>query len=201
MFARFTERARKVMARANQEAQRFNHEYIGTEHILLALVSEGSGVGANVLRNLGVDLAKVRVEVEKLVKVGPDAVWPGEMPYTPRAKKIVEHAIKESQGLHHNYVGTEHILLGLLSESESVAAQVLVNLGLTLQGVREEVRKLVGAGPDVARKDRGPVGVHAQLTELLSAWPRLSEEARKAILDDEFDGFRKTVKETYSKKP
>jgi len=146
MFERFTDRARKVMALANQEAQRFNHEYIGTEHILLGLVKEGSGVGANVLKNLDVDLRKVRLEVEKLVKSGPDMVTMGKLPQTPRAKKVIEYAIEEARNLNHNYVGTEHLLLGLLREQEGVAAQVLMNLGLKLEEVREEVLNLLGAG-------------------------------------------------------
>ena len=148
MFERFTDRARKVMALANQEAQRFNHEYIGTEHILLGLVKEGSGVGANVLKNLDVDLRKVRLEVEKLVKSGPDMVTMGKLPQTPRAKKVIEYAIEEARHLNHNYVGTEHLLLGLLREHEGVAAQVLMNLGLKLEEVREEVLNLLGAGVD-----------------------------------------------------
>jgi ATP-dependent Clp protease ATP-binding subunit ClpC len=148
MFERFTDRARKVMALANQEAQRFNHEYIGTEHILLGLVKEGSGVGANVLKNLDVDLRKVRLEVEKLVKSGPDMVTMGKLPQTPRAKKVIEYAIEEARNLNHNYVGTEHLLLGLLREHDGVAAQVLMNLGLKLDDVREEVLNLLGAGVD-----------------------------------------------------
>jgi ATP-dependent Clp protease ATP-binding subunit ClpC len=148
MFERFTDRARKVMALANQEAQRFNHEYIGTEHILLGLVKEGSGVGANVLKNLDVDLRKVRLEVEKLVKSGPDMVTMGKLPQTPRAKKVIEYAIEEARNLNHNYVGTEHLLLGLLREREGVAAQVLMNLGLNLEQVREEVLNLLGAGAE-----------------------------------------------------
>jgi ATP-dependent Clp protease ATP-binding subunit ClpC len=146
MFERFTDRARKVMALANQEAQRFNHEYIGTEHILLGLVKEGSGVGANVLKNLDVDLRKVRLEVEKLVKSGPDMVTMGKLPQTPRTKKVIEYAIEEARNLNHNYVGTEHLLLGLLREHDGVAAQVLMNLGLKLEEVREEVLNLLGAG-------------------------------------------------------
>jgi len=146
MFERFTDRARKVMALANQEAQRLNHEYIGTEHILLGLVKEGSGVGANVLRNLDVDLRKVRLEVEKLVKAGPEMVTMGKLPQTPRAKKVIEYAIEEARNLNHNYVGTEHLLLGLLREHDGVAAQVLMNLGLKLEEVREEVLNLLGAG-------------------------------------------------------
>ncbi|MFT3683320.1 MAG: ATP-dependent Clp protease ATP-binding subunit [Phycisphaerales bacterium] len=145
MFERFTDRARKVMALANQEAQRFNHEYIGTEHILLGLVKEGSGVGANVLKSLDVDLRKVRLEVEKLVKPGPEMVTMGRLPQTPRAKKVIEYAIEEARNLNHNYVGTEHLLLGLLREHDGVAAQVLMNLGLKLEQVREEVLNLLGA--------------------------------------------------------
>jgi len=148
MFERFTDRARKVMALANQEAQRFNHEYIGTEHILLGLVKEGSGVGANVLKNLDVDIKKLRLEVEKLVKSGPDMVTMGKLPHTPRAKKVIEFAIEEARSLNHNYIGTEHLLLGLLRETEGVAAQVLMNLGLKLEDVRQEVLNLLGAGVD-----------------------------------------------------
>ncbi|MHC4360425.1 MAG: ATP-dependent Clp protease ATP-binding subunit [Planctomycetota bacterium] len=148
MFERFTDRARKVMALANQEAQRFNHEYIGTEHILLGLVKEGSGVGATVLKNLDVDIKKLRLEIEKLVKSGPDMVTMGKLPQTPRAKKVIEYAIEEARVLNHNYVGTEHILLGLLRESEGIAAQVLMNLGLKLEDVRQEVLNLLGAGVD-----------------------------------------------------
>ncbi len=155
MFERFTDRARKVMALANQEAQRFNHEYIGTEHVLLGLVKEGSGVGANVLKNMDVDLRKVRLEVEKLVKSGPDMVTMGKLPQTPRAKKVIEYAIEEARSLNHNYVGTEHLLLGLLREHEGVAAQVLMNLGLKLEEVREEVLNLLGAGVDPEEQTSG----------------------------------------------
>lgn len=158
MFERFTDRARKVMALANQEAQRFNHEYIGTEHILLGLVKEGSGVGANVLKNLEVDLRKVRLEVEKLVKSGPDMVTMGKLPQTPRAKKVIEYAIEEARNLNHNYVGTEHLLLGLLREHDGVAAQVLMNLGLKLEEVREEVLNLLGAGSTSEASDMGETG-------------------------------------------
>ena len=146
MYERFTDRARKVMQLANQEAQRFNHEYIGTEHVLLGLIKEGSGVAANVLKNLDVDLRKIRQEVEKLVQSGPDMVTMGRLPQTPRAKKVIEYSMEEARNLNHNYVGTEHILLGLLREQEGVAAQVLMNLGLKLDEVREEVLNLLGHG-------------------------------------------------------
>ncbi len=155
MYERFTDRARKVMQLANQEAQRFNHEYIGTEHILLGLVKEGSGVAANVLKNLDVDLRKIRLEVEKLVQSGPEMVTMGKLPQTPRAKKVIEYSMEEARNLNHNYVGTEHILLGLLREQEGVAAQVLMNLGLKLEEVREEVLNLLGHGLEGSEPERG----------------------------------------------
>ncbi|MHC5076048.1 MAG: ATP-dependent Clp protease ATP-binding subunit, partial [Planctomycetota bacterium] len=158
MFERFTDRARKVMALANQEAQKFNHEYIGTEHILLGLVKEGSGVGATVLKNLDIDIKKLRLEIEKLVKSGPDMVTMGKLPQTPRAKKVIEYAIEEARALNHNYVGTEHILLGILRESEGIAAQVLMSLGLKLEEVRQEVLNLLGAGMDA-----GPSGLDMKI--------------------------------------
>ncbi|MCA9048942.1 MAG: NDP-hexose 4-ketoreductase, partial [Planctomycetaceae bacterium] len=155
MYERFTDRARKVMQLANQEAQRFNHEYIGTEHILLGLVKEGSGVAANVLKNLDVDLRKIRIEVEKIVQTGPDMVTMGKLPQTPRAKKVIEYAMEEARNLNHNYVGTEHLLLGLLREQEGVAAQVLMNLGMKLDDVRDEVLNLLGHGLENAEGTAG----------------------------------------------
>ena len=186
MFERFTDRARKVMALANQEAQRFNHEYIGTEHILLGLVKEGCGVGANVLKNLDVDLRKVRLEVEKLVKSGPDMVTMGKLPQTPRAKKVIEYAIEEARNLNHNYVGTEHLLLGLLREHDGVAAQVLMNLGLKLEEVREEVLNLLGAGVETEEPSTGKPRVKKgkSKTPALDSFGRdLTELAREGQLD------------------
>ena len=177
MFERFTDRARKIMALANQEAQRFNHEYVGTEHILLGLVKEGFGVGANVLKNLGIDLRKVRLEVEKLVKHGPDMVTMGKIPQTPRAEKVIEYAIEEAASLNHVYVGSEHLLLGLLREEEGVAAQVLMNLGLELWQVREEVLNLLGAGTDDDRDDPGQSGPFSERTQRLLA--DATDQARK----------------------
>jgi ATP-dependent Clp protease ATP-binding subunit ClpC len=171
MYERFTDRARKVMQLANQEAQRFNHEYIGTEHVLLGLIKEGSGVAANVLRNLDIDLRKIRLEVEKLVQSGPDMVTMGKLPQTPRAKKVIEYSMEEARNLNHNYVGTEHVLLGLLREQEGVAAQVLMNLGLKLEEVREEVLNLLGhdlgsgeAGERGGTGERGSGGGGASAT-------------------------------------
>ena len=188
MFERFTDRARKVMALANQEAQRFNHEYIGTEHILLGLVKEGSGVGANVLKNLDVDLRKVRLEVEKLVKSGPETVTMGKLPQTPRAKKVIEYAIEEARNLNHNYVGTEHLLLGLLREQDGVAAQVLMNLNLRLEDVREEVLNLLGASEESEEVGSVPGGGEPKKskskTPALDSFGRdLTEIARQGKLD------------------
>src|SRR5215210_8004020 len=195
MYERFTDRARKVMQLANQEAQRFNHEYIGTEHVLLGLIKEGSGVAANVLKNLDVDLRKIRLEVEKLVQSGPDMVTMGKLPQTPRAKKVIEYSMEEARNLNHNYVGTEHILLGLLREQEGVAAQVLMNLGLKLEEVREEVLNLLGHGIEGAegseRGGRGGVGEEGgegrksrSKTPALDSFGRdLTELARQGKLD------------------
>jgi len=194
MYERFTDRARKVMQLANQEAQRFNHEYIGTEHILLGLIKEGSGVAANVLKNLDIDLRKIRLEVEKLVQSGPDMVTMGKLPQTPRAKKVIEYSMEEARNLNHNYVGTEHILLGLLREQEGVAAQVLMNLGLKLEEVRDEVLNLLGhgEGPEAAERGGGLAGAslgEAQRsgkskTPALDSFGRdLTELARQGKLD------------------
>ena len=192
MFERFTDRARKVMALANQEAQRFNHEYIGTEHILLGLVKEGSGVGATVLKNLDVDIKKLRLEIEKHVKSGPDMVTMGKLPQTPRAKKVIEYAIEEARALNHNYVGTEHILLGILRESEGIAAQVLMHIGLKLEDVRQEVLNLLGAGVDDGPAElgmkMGPASMAARKTK--SKTPALDSFGRdltQLAMDGELD--------------
>ena len=157
MYERFTDRARKVMQLANMEAQRFDHEYIGPVHILLGLIKEGSGVAHFVLHNLGCDLKKIRSEVEKLVQQGPMTVNVGKRPLTPRAKKITEYACDEARSFGHGYVGTEHILLGLVREQEGVASQVLLNMGLTLDKVREAVLGL-GQQDDVSNeKEAAPL--------------------------------------------
>jgi ATP-dependent Clp protease ATP-binding subunit ClpC len=190
MYERFTDRARKVMQLANQEAQRFNHEYIGTEHILLGLVKEGTGVAANVLKNLDIDLRKIRMEVEKIVQAGPDMVTMGKLPQTPRAKKVIEYSIEEARNLNHNYVGTEHLLLGLLREQEGVAAQVLMNLGLKLEDVREEVLNLLGHNMESGESTSGASGGERTSGKSKSKTPALdsfgrdlTELARQAKLD------------------
>ncbi|HTU24296.1 MAG TPA: Clp protease N-terminal domain-containing protein [Pirellulales bacterium] len=185
MYERFTDRARKVMKLANEEAQRFNHEYIGTEHLLLALVKEGSGTAAAVLKNLDIDLGKIRLEVEKLIPSGPDMAAIGRLPQAPRAKKVVEYAMEEARFLNHNYVGTEHFLLGLLREEEGVAAHVLMNLGLTLEQVRQEVLNLLGRGlaPAAAEDADHEIGEAARRRnrEGRGMYDRFTDRTRKVM--------------------
>ena len=141
-FEKFSERARRVLSLAQEEAQRFNHNYIGTEHVLLGLARETEGVAARVLHNLGVELTKVRSAVEFIIGRGEKAV-PGEIGLTPRAKKVIELAVDEARRLNHSYIGTEHLLIGLLREGEGVAAGVLESLGVTLEKVRSETNRIL----------------------------------------------------------
>jgi ATP-dependent Clp protease ATP-binding subunit ClpA len=184
MFMQFTDRARTVMALANREAQRFNHEYIGTEHILLGLLKEGNGVGAHVLMDLGVDLTKARLETEKLVRSTPELTTTGKLPQTPRAKRVIEYAIEEAHNLNHNYVGTEHLLLGLLREADGVAAQVLANMGLQLQQVRARVVELTSNAAAVEPRSQVPAQPPARPTvEEFSRTDPLGQLLSKAILE------------------
>jgi ATP-dependent Clp protease ATP-binding subunit ClpC len=146
MYERFTDRARKVMQLANQEAQRFNHEHIGSAHILLGLVKEGAGVAASVLKNLDVNLQMIRLEVEKNVQPDPseEQAVMGRLSHTSSAKKVIAYSVEEARNLNHNYVGTEHLLLGLLKLQEGVAAQVLLNMKLKIDAVRNEVLHTLG---------------------------------------------------------
>jgi ATP-dependent Clp protease ATP-binding subunit ClpA len=142
--------ARNVVEFAKSEARELRHEYVGTEHILLCLLKGQSSVAANVLKNLGVDEHRLRTEIVKIIGQGPyTRLETSRLPLTPRAKKVLEYAIDESRQLRHTYVGTEHLLLGLLRETEGVAAQVLINVGLSLKQVRKEVLKFVGGLDDV----------------------------------------------------
>jgi hypothetical protein len=142
MFERFTDRARRVVVLAQEEARMLNHNYIGTEHILLGLIHEGEGVAAKALESLGISLEAVRQQVEEIIGQGQQAPS-GHIPFTPRAKKVLELSLREALQLGHNYIGTEHILLGLIREGEGVAAQVLVRLGADLNRVRQQVIRLV----------------------------------------------------------
>src|SRR3954468_13525406 len=141
-FEKFTERARKVFSLAQEEAQRFNHNYIGTEHLLLGLVREGDGIAARVLANLGVQLPKVRSAVEFIIGRG-DGLVVGDPGLTPRAKKVIELAMDEARRLNNHYIGTEHLLLGLVREGEGIAAGVLESLGVSLEKVRQQVMQVV----------------------------------------------------------
>src|SRR6188472_3282315 len=156
-FDKFTDRARKVLTLAQDEAQRFNHNYIGTEHLLLGLVREGEGVAARVLENMNVELAKVRTAVEFIIGRGDRPVV-GEVGLTPRAKRVIELAIDEARRLGHNYIGTEHLLLGLVREGEGIAAGVLESLGVNLDKVRHEVIRVLSqsssAGPSAQETKR-----------------------------------------------
>ena len=185
-FDRFTDRARKVMSLARREAQRFNHDFIGTEHILLGLIQEGTGVAYEVLKNLGVDTDKIRREIEKNVQSGPSMVTMGQLPLTPRAKKVIELSMEEAQELGHNFIGTEHLLLGLIRENEGVAATVLQDLNVKLEDVRAEVLELLGAESHA----ESPVPQASQpkagrsKTPALDAFGRdLTELAREGKLD------------------
>jgi ATP-dependent Clp protease ATP-binding subunit ClpC len=142
MFERFTDRARRVVVLAQEEARMLNHNYIGTEHLLLGLIHEGEGVAAKALESLGVSLEAVRAQVEEIIGQGQQAPS-GHIPFTPRAKKVLELSLRESRQLGHDYIGTEHILLGLLREGDGVAAQVLVRLGADLNRVRQQVIELL----------------------------------------------------------
>jgi len=142
MFERFTDRARRVVVLAQEEARMLNHDYIGTEHILLGLIHEGEGVAAKALQALGISLEAVRQQVEEIIGQGQQAPS-GHIPFTPRAKKVLELSLREALQLGHNYIGTEHILLGLIREGEGVAAQVLVKLGADMNRVRQQVIELL----------------------------------------------------------
>ena len=141
----FTERVRKVLAMAREEAARLHHEYVGTEHILLGLSREGEGVAATVLQNLSVELGEIQQKIEETVKKGKAAQTTGpDLPYTSRAKKVLELAMDEARVLQHSYVGTEHLMLGLLAEAKGIAAQVLGWFGVTIESARAEVRRILG---------------------------------------------------------
>jgi len=173
MFERFTDRARRVVVLAQEEARMLNHNYIGTEHILLGLIHEGEGVAAKALESLGISLEAVRQQVEEIIGQGQQAPS-GHIPFTPRAKKVLELSLREALQLGHNYIGTEHILLGLIREGEGVAAQVLVKLGADLNRVRQQVIQLLhgyqGTEPEAApgglQHGRVPSDVQARLTTI-----------------------------------
>src|SRR5437762_3029040 len=188
----FTPRAQQVLALARKEADRFNHNFVGTEHLLLGLIKLGQGVAVNVLQKLGLDLETVRMEVEKQVGTGPDQKMIGNIPYTPRVKKVLALAAKEAKALNHTYVGTEHILLGLLREGDGVAARVLKNLDVDIEQTRQEILKELD--PNFQASEDAPAGEGAEKspaekkgevkTPALKAFGRdLTEIARKGEMD------------------
>ncbi|MGV3771734.1 MAG: ATP-dependent Clp protease ATP-binding subunit [Verrucomicrobiales bacterium] len=194
----FTPRAQQVLALARKEADRFNHNFVGTEHLLLGLIKLGQGVAVNVLQKIGLDLETVRMEVEKLVGTGPDQKMIGNIPYTPRVKKVLTLAAKEAKNLNHTYVGTEHILLGLLREGDGVAARVLKNMDVDIEQTRQEILKeldpnfnsaeeppLPGEGGGAPEKGGGGEGKKGDVkTPALKAFGRdLTEIARKGEMD------------------
>src|ERR671922_180927 len=181
MFERFTDRARRVVVLAQEEARMLNHNYIGTEHILLGLIHEGEGVAAKALESLGIALEGVRQQVEEIIGQGQQAPS-GHIPFTPRAKKVLELSLREALQLGHNYIGTEHILLGLIREGEGVAAQVLVKLGADMQKVRQTVLQLLSGytgGTESAPGEQFPQG-----SMVLDQFGRnLTQLARETKLD------------------
>ncbi|MBU2102822.1 MAG: ATP-dependent Clp protease ATP-binding subunit [Candidatus Omnitrophota bacterium] len=183
MFNRFTERARKVLVLAKEEARRFNHDYIGTEHILLGLVREGEGVACAVLQNLGIDLERLRIEIEKLISPGSSASVLGDIPFTPRAKKALELAAEEARNLGHNYIGTEHILLGLIREGEGLASQVLFSLGIDIAKVREEISALLGGAHPQGATSQTATSTSSKTPALDSFGRDLTKLAKDGKLD------------------
>ena len=201
MFERFTDRARRVVVLAQEEARLLNHNYIGTEHILLGLIHEGEGVAAKALESLGISLEAVRAQVEEIIGHGGSAPS-GHIPFTPRAKKVLELSLREALQLGHNYIGTEHILLGLIREGEGVAAQVLVKSGADLSRVRQQVIQVLSGytGSAVAVRRETPFRTIKSTTEVRSpaveqawraAWanagggPLRSDDLLLALLGDE----------------
>ena len=193
-MSNFTPRAQQVLALARKEADRFNHNFLGTEHLLLGLIKLGQGVAVNVLQKMGLDLETVRMEVEKQVGTGPDQKMIGNIPYTPRVKKVLALASKEAKALNHTYVGTEHILLGLLREGDGVAAKVLKNLDVDIEQTRQEILRELDPNftgeessiPEAGEKAPG-AGTEKKgevKTPALKAFGRdLTELARKGDLD------------------
>ncbi len=154
MFERFTEHAREVMSLANQEAQQFGHEFIGTEHILWGLAKEVQGVAAAVLKHFNVDLKPLRKEVETLLEGRPHVEATEKLAQTEHTKNVIRYAVEEARSLHHNYVGTEHLLLGLMRDGKALSAKVLTNLGLRIDAVREQVERL---SPAIHNGAVGPI--------------------------------------------
>ena len=183
MFERFTEKAIKVIMLAQEEARRLGHNFVGTEQILLGLIGEGTGVAAKVLKSMGVNLKDARVEVEKIIGRGSGFVAV-EIPFTPRAKRVLELSLEEARQLGHNYIGTEHLLLGLIREGEGVAARVLENLGVDLAKVRTQVIRMLGETAEVSGGGGGGGAKGSTKTPTLDEFgSNLTQMANEAKLD------------------
>jgi ATP-dependent Clp protease ATP-binding subunit ClpA len=191
MFERFTDRARRVVVLAQEEARLLNHNYIDTEHLLLGLIHEGEGVAATALESLGISLEAVRTQVEEIIGHGERAPT-GRIPFTPRAKKVLELSLREALQLGHNYIGTEHILLGLVREGEGVAAQVLVRLGADLSRVRQQVIQVL-SGSATAGMEAGagtrpvPMTMPADLLVLVEEFTQVRRKKEAAIEAQDFE--------------
>ena len=191
MFERFTDRARRVVVLAQEEARLLNHNYIGTEHILLGLIHEGEGVAAKALESLGISLEAVRAQVEEIIGQGQSAPT-GHIPFTPRAKKVLELSLREAKQLGHDYIGTEHILLGLIREGEGVAAQVLVKLGADLSRVRQQVIQVLAGGEAAVEQADAPtrlvrMTVPADLRQAEEQLGQVRREKQAAIDAEDFE--------------
>jgi ATP-dependent Clp protease ATP-binding subunit ClpA len=190
VFERFTERARRVIVLAQEEARLRNHDHVGTEHLLLGLAREGQGVAAKALEALGIRLEALRAQVEEVIGRGQHAPG-GHVAFTPQAKKVLELSLREALQLHHDYVGTEHLLLGLIREGEGVAARVLVNLGADLPGVRQQVIQVLsghaGGTEAGARTRLVRMRVPDDLREAEAQLARVRREKQAAIDAEEFD--------------
>lgn len=183
-YERFTDRSRKVMNLAHQEARQLNHEYVGTEHVLLGLAKKGSGVAGHVLRVLDVTPDKIREEIARVVEPQKDeAVAMGRLPQTPRLKECLAFALEEAKALNHNYVGTEHLLLGICREGQNIAAQVLKNLGVSVEKAREEVLALLGTGEKPAAPDEQDETTGADYIDSLTVHATVVDVLRKRFCE------------------
>ena len=204
MFERFTDRARRVVVLAQEEARMLNHNYIGTEHILLGLIHEGEGVAAKALESLGISLDAVRQQVEEIIGQGQQAPS-GHIPFTPRAKKVLELSLREALQLGHNYIGTEHILLGLIREGEGVAAQVLVKLGADLNRVRQQVIQLLNGyqskEPAGTASESAPSGVWWRKQTMLHSGSSASSKSPLSCTRAASSPPRAQSRSTCSRKP
>lgn len=181
MFERFTDRARKVMVFANQEAQRFNHDEIGPVHVLIGLIKDGNGIAATAFQRMGVDLRKVRDHVEKTVPAVPDVVTIGKLPQTPATKKIIEQAMQEARDLSHNYVGTEHIAMGLLKTEDELALGALKACGVALQDLRADILLLLGHGEPSSEEHKIAIPMISAILDLIAKGNWVAVKGNKVL--------------------